>query len=353
MNSINHKVKKTALGQIVAVVAAIFVAYISFMGLVYLTRGRLELSALVALAIGMAWVLLCFKAQQMKGAESRFASSISKERIAVVALAIVLLAPAFPFLHFFSVADRNRQVTRQFDEALAEIMPMFDEYDSIADKRIANYRKRLRSVKGTQSKNYSKYGFGKHNEGMTDKGLGVMRDNMLKAMTTLLKPAAHDSLRHDAQRWVEKAQAGASTWNVFLLGNANLTAGAIDSWQKTMDQDMRQHLYNEEKADTTGFESVHAALAMEKLNRLTKACAKRSAPPFYAILLLLAAMAMMFFPYWLQSRHSKSWERFRGKKKGPQPDWSVVVRRQPMTTPANTTNPQGTATPPNPQTSTL
>ena len=106
MNSINHKVKKTALGQIVAVVAAIFVAYISFMGLVYLTRGRLALSALVALAIGMAWVLLCFKAQQMKGAESRFASSISKERIAVVALAIVLLAPAFPFLHFFSVADR-------------------------------------------------------------------------------------------------------------------------------------------------------------------------------------------------------------------------------------------------------
>ena len=74
MNSINHKVKKTALGQIVAVVAAIFVAYISFMGLVYLTHGRLELSALAALAIGMAWVLLCFMAQQMKGTESKFAS---------------------------------------------------------------------------------------------------------------------------------------------------------------------------------------------------------------------------------------------------------------------------------------
>ena len=115
-----------------------------------------------------------------------------------------------------------------------------------------------------------------------------------------------------------------------------------------MDQDMRQHLYNEEKADTTGFESAHAALATEKLNRLTKACAKRSAPPFYAILLLLAAMAMMFFPYWLQSRHSKSWERLRGKKKGPQPDGSVVARRQPTTVPESTTNPECTATHPNP-----
>lgn len=328
MNAINHKIKKTALGQVIAVVTAIFVAYISFMGLVYLSHGKLELSAVAALAIGMVWVLLGFRAQQMKGAESHFASSIVKERIAVMSLAVVLLVPALPFLHFFSVAARNKQVTRQFDEALAEIMPMFDEYDSIADRRIADYRKRLRSVKGTQSKNYLKYGFGKHNEGITDDGVSVMRDNMAQTLAALLKSAAHDSLRNDAYRWVEKAHAGASTWNVFLLGNARLTAEAVSSWQKAMDGDMRQHLYNEAKGDTTGFESAHATLATEKLNQLTATCASRQMPPFHALLLYLAAMTLMFFPYWLQSRHSKSWERLRGRKKGPQPDWSVVALRQ-------------------------
>ncbi len=328
MNSINHKIKRTALGQIVAVVAAIFVAYITFMGLTYLTHGRLVLSAVAALAIGMAWVMLCLRAQRMKGTESRFASCISKERIALVSLALVLLAPAVPFLHFFSVASRETKVARQYDEALAEVMPMFDEYDSIVDKRIANYRKRLAGVKSTNSKNYSKYGFARHNEGMPENGVKVMRDNMVHTLATLLKPAAHDSLRHDAQRWVEKAQEGASVWNVFLLGNANLTAGALESWRKTMDGELGKRLNNEAKADTTGFESAHAMMAVEKLDRLTKECARTAAPPFYAIVLLLASMALMFFPYWLQSRHSKSWERLRGKKKGPQPDWSVVARRQ-------------------------
>ena len=82
MNTINHKIKKTALAQVIAVVAAIFIAYISFMGLVYLSHGQIVASAVAATAIGIALVLLCFMAQQMKGAESRFASSIVKERIA-------------------------------------------------------------------------------------------------------------------------------------------------------------------------------------------------------------------------------------------------------------------------------
>ena len=328
MNTINHRIKPTALAQVVAVVTAILVAYITFMGLVYLTRGKLELSALSALGIGFTWVMLGLRAQQMKGAENHFASNIVKERIALMALAVVLLVPAVPFCHFFTVAASERQVTRQFGDALAEVMPMFDEYDSIADQRIALYRKRMAGVKGSQSKNYSKYGFGKHREGATDDAVDVMRGNMVQTLTTLLKPEAHDSLRHDAYRWVEKADAGASTWNVFLLGNTRLTAQAIDSWQKAMDSSLRQHLYNEAKTDTTGFVSAHAAIAMEKLRLLTECCAAHAVPPFHAILLFLAAMAVMLFPYWLQTRHSKSWERLRGRKRGPQPDWSVVARRQ-------------------------
>jgi hypothetical protein len=327
MNTINHKIKKTALAQVIAVVAAIFIAYISFMGLVYLSHGQIVASAVAATAIGIALVLLCFMAQQMKGAESRFASSIVKERIAIVSLAIMMLVPVVPFLHFFSVAGRERRVTRQFDKALAEVMPMFDEYDSIVDKRVANYRKRLSGVKNQQSKNYTKYGFNKHNEGMPANGVAVMRDNMQQTLRTMLAPPTLDSLRQDAQRWVKKAQDGSSVWNVFLLGNSDLTASAVASWQKTMDTSMRQRLYNEQ-ADTTGFESAHATIALQKLGRLSDECARFTMPPFYAIPLLLAALLLLFFPYWLQSRHSKSWQHLWGKRQSPQPDWSVVVPRQ-------------------------
>lgn len=327
MNTINHRIKKTALAQVIAVVAAIFIAYISFMGLVYLSRGQIVTSAVAATALGIAMVSLCFMAQQMKGAESRFAGSIVKERIAIVSLAIIILVPVVPFLHFFSVAGRETRVTRQFDNALAEVMPMFDEYDSIVDERVANYRKRLAGVKNQQSKNFAKYGFNKHNEGSPSNGMTVMRDNMVLTLRTLLAPPALDSLRQDARRWVDKAQDGSSVWNVFLLGNFDLTADAVASWQKTMDTSMRQRLYNE-AADSTGFESAHAVVALERLGRLSDECARSTIPPFYAILLWLASSLLMFFPYWLQTRHSKSWERLKGKRKGPQPDWGIVAPRQ-------------------------
>ncbi|MBO4659068.1 MAG: hypothetical protein J5637_05550 [Prevotella sp.] len=327
MNTINHKIKKTALAQVFAVVAAIFIAYISFMGLVYLSHGQIVASAIAATALGITMVLLCFMAQQMKGTGEKFAGSIVKERIAIVSLAFVMMVPVVPFLHFFSVSGRETRVTRQFDNALAEVMPMFDEYDSIVDKRVANYRKRLSGVKNKQSKNFAKYGFNKHTEGMPSNGVAVMRGNMVNTLRTMLAPPALDSLRQDARQWVEKAHDGSSVWNVFLLGNSDLTASAVASWQKTMDTSLRQRL-NNEVADTTGFESAHATMALERLSQLSDECARFSMPPFYAIPLLLAALLLLFFPYWLQTRHSKSWERLGGKRKTPQPDWSVVMPRQ-------------------------
>ena len=51
MNTINHKIKKTALAQVIAVVAAIFIAYISFLGLVYLSHGQIVASAVAATPI--------------------------------------------------------------------------------------------------------------------------------------------------------------------------------------------------------------------------------------------------------------------------------------------------------------
>ena len=204
---------------------------------------------------------------------------------------------------------------------------MFDEYDSLVDKRVAKYKKRLASVKNKQSKNYTKYGFNKHTEGLPDKGLTVMRENMVGTLQTLLAPPTLDSLRQDARQWVETARKGSSVWNVFLLGNSNLTTMAIKSWEKTMDKSMSLRLGNEGDGNSA-FKSKHADLAVERLGQLSSECARFGMPPLYAIPLLLIALLLMFFPYVLQTRHSKSWERLRGKKKTPCPDWNVVAPRQ-------------------------
>ena len=325
--SFNHRQKMSALGHVVALTAVIVLGYVSFLGLVYLMKGQIVKAAVIASTYSAVLFMLCVLVQKLKATSSHFSPSIMIERIVVVVLLLACMGSALPFTHFFTVNSREKEVSSAFKNAIAEVPLMFDEYDSLATQRISRYESALRAArKGT--KNRKKYDLDRHVEGRTSGGDVIVIDNMVSTLRRQLLPPAHEQLRREAEEWVASA-SGATTWNAFLQGNAREIAKAIESWQQVMSESMATTLHNENgrsAADTLAFVSVHGQKAVADLGQLARLCARRGAPTFPSLLLLLACWALLFFPYWLQNRHSKSWERFWGKKSSTSPSPNVALK---------------------------
>lgn len=312
----NHKQRLTALGHVVALLAAVMLGYVSFLGCVYLMKGQVVKSAVVASTYAAVLFMLCVLVQKLKAATSHFSQAIMLERIAVVMLLLACMACAVPFTHFFTVNSREKEVASAFKGALAEVPLMFYEYDSLAHQRIERYQSALLAAKkGTKRR--KKYGLDRHVEGKTSGADDIVIGNMVSTLERQLLSPAHEQLRREAEEWAAGA-SGATTWNAFLQGNASEIAKAVESWRQTMADAMAPTLRNEysrSEADTLAFASTHCDQAVADLDKLAQLCAQRGAPTFPSLLLLAAGWALLFFPYWLQGRHSKSWERFLGKKK--------------------------------------
>jgi len=313
----NHRQHLTALGHVVALTAAAALAYVSFLGMVYLSKGQIARSAAIASAYGTQLFMLCVLVQRIKGASRHFGQAIQVERIAVVVLLISCLACTVPFTHFFSVNSREQEVAAAFKGALDEVPQMFDEYDSLAHRRIDRYEQALQKAKRS-AKQRRRYQLDRHLEGKVSGSDDIVVDNMVTTLQRQLLPPAQQQLRREAEAWAAGA-TGATTWNAFLQGNAAEIAQAIGRWQQALASHMAPTLHNEHcrtASDTLAFASIHAQKAIADLDRLSLLCAQRSTPTPLSLLLLVAGWALLFFPYWLQRRHSKSWERFWGQRQG-------------------------------------
>ncbi len=308
----NHKQKLTALGHVIAFLAITFVGYVSFLGLSYLRQGDIVQTAMMVAAYGAAFFLLCAYLQRLKGTDRHFRSRIWLERLVALLLLVACIPLVVPFTHFFTVNSHEREVTTAFHNALAEVMPIFDEYDSIANQRIDDYESRLKKAAASKKQRAS-YGLDRHTLGKPNGGDTLMIANMVETLRLHLLSPAHDTLRSEAKRWIGRAK-GATTWNVFLLGNAREIRQAVENWQQTLSDAMAVKLDNERSLpDSVTFESTHCQTAIAQLEQVAQLCSERAAPPPYAFALLIACWLLLFFPHWLQNRHSKSWELFWGK----------------------------------------
>ena len=309
------------MGHVVAFLATLLLCYVSFMGMVYLLKGHLVKSAVFAVAYAVVLFWLSVMLQRLKGCKRRFARNIEKERITAVMLAMACAFTALPFTHFFTVYGHEREVSATFKEALQEVRPMFDDYEAAAEARVADYQQRLEKAvhnKKRNSKQYARMGLNKNDEGKVSGGDTIMIGNMVQTLRLQLLPPAYQQLRQDAEQWLERAAAGATTRNAFLLGNAQEIRSAVQSWQQLMDEALAVRLENEvgssaEAADSAAVTAAvagHAANIYNRLDQVVATCSKRAFPNLLSLLLLVACWLALFFPYWLQNRHSKSWERF-------------------------------------------
>jgi hypothetical protein len=310
----NYQQKTTALGHVVALVVIICLCYVAFMGLVYLTGGQLMPSAVAAAMSAVLLFLLTVFIQRQKGCSRHFNRHLNGERIGVPLLLAAGIVVGVPFTHFFTVNSHEQVVKEDFKQALAHIQPMFDAYEQKADKRIENYRKHLNQILANSKKKqkaYANAGFTRHAEGKPSGADTLMRNDMVTTLRRQLLPPAYTTLRKEAVEWAERSAVGATTWNVFLLGNSKEIRKAVDEWQQQLLQMMEGRLANEPAVtDTTALDNVNLQEAVRRLSHVETLCAQQQFPTPLSLLLLAVCLSLLFFPYWLQTRHSKSWARF-------------------------------------------
>lgn len=301
------------MGQVVAIAAIILLCYVAFMGLAYLWEGRLMAAATAATIEALLLIILSILVQRFKATGRRFGKMIIGERIAVAATIIACLPTLVPFTHFFTVYSREGEVKNTFLKAIDEVEPMFDNYEAAAEERVKAYSAKLNKAMKTK-KAAAGAGFDRHAAGKPDNGDRIIRDNMEATLRLQLLPPSYTAMRRQAEAWTAKAAAGATTLNPFLVGNTGEISRAIDAWKAAMDSLSTKKLYNEPTTPADTLSAKHCQQAITHLKKVAELCTQKAFPPLHAILLCVLCWALLFLPYWLQQRHSKSWEEFW-------PDW--------------------------------
>lgn len=232
---------KFSWAHIIAFLAIIFISYITFVGITYLTDGSFCVATLGMLVIDALLLLFFIGAQAMKGTDSKFATCIKKERFFVFGSPFVFAILMAPYTHFWTVHSHNDEIVEKFRNAIESSKQLFDDYENYSNERIANYTNMLErgiSLRDIRHNDFLSCGFetGKEN---------VQKDNMVKTLRLQLLSDNYSLLKNEAEEWINSSSMGASTWNVFLLGNTKQISDAIGNWQNQLTEFTKKKAANE------------------------------------------------------------------------------------------------------------
>ena len=317
---------KFSWGHIIAFLALIILSYITFVGVTYKTDGDFTKAAVAMVAIDVVLFVFFLGAQMMKATTRKFAKRIWVERVFVFGSPVVFLLCLIPYFHFGTVQSQDEEIVKHFTDAISASKQMFADYDSYSMERISNYDHMLGRVitnKSIHPDEFASCGFSNGKE-------EIQRGNMVKALRLQLISENYDSLKTEATKWIESSSNGASTWNVFLLGNTKEIKTAIHDWNVQLREFANHKMNNEEfngYNEVKPFEEVSGSLNSvdSGLDGLTTKFTKSSFPPFGSILGAIVLYFALLFPYFLQDRHTKSQFRLIGMEKGASRSSSMTL----------------------------
>lgn len=317
---------KFSWGHIIAFLALIVLSYITFVGVTYMTDGDFSKASIVMVAIDVVLFVIFIGAQMMKATTKKFAKRIWIERIFIFCSPIVFFICMFPFYHFGTVQSQDDEIVDHFTDAITASKQMFSDYDSYSKERIANYEHMLDRVINNQSIQPGEFtfcGFSKGNE-------QIQKRNMVEALRLQLISENYDSLKTEAIKWIESSSKGASTWNVFLLGNTKEIKKAIHEWNIQLADFSSHKMTNEEfngynQVSTFSEVSESLELVDAGLDSLTGKFVSTAFPPIGSIIGSIVLYFALLFPYLLQDRHTKSQLRLFRKAKGASRSSSLTI----------------------------
>lgn len=329
---------KFSWGHIIAFLALIILSYITFVGVTYKTDGDFTKAAIAMVAIDVVLFVFFIGAQMLKATTRKFAKRIWAERILAFGSPVAFSLCLMPYFHFGTVQSQDEEIVRHFTDAISASKQMFADYDNYSKERISNYDHMLSRVitnKSIHPDEFTSCGFSNGKE-------EIQRGNMVKALHLQLISENYDSLKTEATKWIESSSTGASTWNVFLLGNTKEIKTAIHDWNVQL-QEFANHKMNNEEFNgynvVKTFEEVSGSLNSvdSGLDGLTTKFTKSSFPPIGSILGAIVLYFALLFPYFLQDRHTKSQFRLLGMEKGASRTSSMTLD---TTRPAKKSNKQ-------------
>lgn len=317
---------KFSWGHIIAFLAIIVLSYITFVGVTYKTNGDFTHATTIMFLVDIILFMIFIGAQMLKATTRKFARRIWIERVCVFGSPIVFFLSMFPYYHFSTVHSRNDEIVKNFTDAISASKQMFSDYQLYSDERISKYEHLLTRVINNYSihpDEFSSCGFSVGKE-------KIQKANMVKALRLQLLSENYDSLKNEATTWIESASKGASTWNVFLLGNTKQIKSAIHMWNSQL-SDFAEHIMNNEEFngynEVVRFREVSPSLSSvdEGLDGLTSKFVDSDFPPFGSIIGSIALYFALLFPYILQDRHTKSQYRLLGMEKGAIRSASTII----------------------------
>lgn len=290
-------------GHIIAFVALIVVSYTSFVGFTYLTAGNF-----IAGAVGMGvtdifFIFVFIGAQQLKASGMRMRKKIVWERILIFGSPLIFIAGMIAMSHFWTVRSQEEEVVADFNNSLSNGKKIFSDYEAYANARIEAYDKNLSQIISRRASNPSLY----RQAGFTQGIDSVQKANMLEVLRLQLLSNNYDSLKNLAVEWTDYANQGASTFNVFLLGNTREISEALSNWEARLKEFSAKKLSNEQLlAPVKDFESNAGSAAARQISDLGQRFTRQRVPTVNAIIFGVIIYLMMIFPYLIQDRHSKS-----------------------------------------------
>lgn len=307
---------KFSWGHIIAFLALIFISYVTFVGVTYMSNGNFVKASIAMLIIDSVLFLFFIGAQVAKATTHKFKRWIFIERLLVFCSPVIFIFAMVPFAHFWTVHSKNEEIISEFTQAIRASKQMFDDYDIYANQRIANYTAMLDNVianKSTAPNAFRTCGFISGKE-------RIQKENMIHTLKLQLLSSNYDSLKMEANKWIDASDEGASTWNVFLLGNTRKIKSAIHRWNEQLASYSENKLTNEEvqnnNVDLFGQSNASLNEVDRGLGNLNTMFITRDFPPFHAYIIGILLYFALLFPYFLQDRHTKSQYRLIGMGKG-------------------------------------
>ena len=357
-----NKTLKFSWGHIIAFIALIFVSYITFMGITYLTEGNFWYAGAGVVVVDLILTIFFIIPQMLKGADEKFSKKIVFERILFFATPFFFIAVMIPFAHFWTVFGNRAEVETSFAESIVGVKGMFTSYENYADNRINAFEKRLadsvvsakapakdkkskgKKSKTTTPKKDSKAGnkagnidkrsskqiamnslsaatpqAAKKPSSKTSKGQEpafskVRQKNAVEALKLQLFDQNYHNLKNSAETWIDNATK-ATVWNVFMIGNIDKIEEAMDNWNLALNSFSSKIMKDEDKSTVAFSDNDESVIATkESLRALRAGYTEMGMPTPLAIGTALLLYFMLLFPYLIQNRNTKNLYRLIGSE---------------------------------------
>ena len=290
-------------GHIVAFIAIIAISYFSFMGYTYLSNGNYMVAIAGAVLTDVLFLLVFLGAQMMKASGKKIARKIIWERVILFVSPLLFVVGMIAFSHFWTVKSQDKEISEHFVGALNNSRQLFSDYDTYASLRLKQYNYHLDNIIANKSQNPQAF----KQAGFEDGKEKIQKENMLTALNLMLNSKSYEDLKNKALVWIDKANEGANTWNIFLLGNQKEIKETLGNWERELKEMSQHHLSNETAGtgDIPEFTSSGAAMAIEGLDSMADTLQTQKFPTVAAIFFGIVLYLMLILPYFIQQRHGR------------------------------------------------